>query len=637
MFSHLTSSFLARCLIRLLLLTFFSFILNFVSSQTLDPPPLATTRPIMDSLLNRLNQKMSDTARAKLLIRITRGYLQLGVPDSQLLYAQKALAFTQKHGFREATAVAYWLMIWVYRHTGRYPEALQAAFNNLQLAEQAKDTLAVIEALRHVMFTYSDMEEYNMTLQSARRAQRLVHSLRLPDDHEATHLAFSGYMNFISNAFEGLNNFDSAYYYKRLAYKAALWLKDNQDLAIATSSLARLFFKAKQYDSASYYYHNCIRYVEKAGFRYDLLGIAQLGLAKLHNLQNRKDSGLHYANLALNALHKVKKVAEEAEAASLLHDLYASHTSKDSAYKYLVLSTTLRDSLFNQAKIKQIESIKYKEALRLQQLEQEKKEAQLRYNQQIKLYAIIGGLVLLLSIAFFLYRIKQIRKESKLKSTFTKKIHQTEMRALRAQMNPHFIFNCLNSINRYIVKSDHRTASSYLTKFSRLIRAILDNSAHEYITLDSEIQTLRLYVEMEVLRFDNVFEFFIEVDESIIPESISIPSMLIQPYVENAIWHGLLHKESNNGKLWIRFHQQKNNVLLVEIEDNGVGQKKAKELRSKDVVKKKSYGMQITEDRIFLVNQLYNVNAKVTVEDLTNEHGEATGTKVILEVAVIDV
>lgn len=636
MLSHITSSSLPRCLSALLLLLLCLFTLNFASSQTLDTPPKVTTRPMMDSLLNHLNKKMPDTVRLKLLIRITRGYLQLGESDSQLLYAQKTLAFTQTHGFKKGEAVAYWLMIWAYRHLGRYPEALQTAFKNLQLAEQTTDTIAVIEALRHVMFTYGDMEEYNMVLQYARRAQRLVHLVR-PGDLKTTHLAFGGYMNFISNAFEGLNNFDSAFYYKRLAFVTATLLKDNQDIAVATSSLARLFFKTKQYDSALHYYHTSIRYVEKAGFRYDLLGEAQLGLAQIHKLFNRTDSALHYTKLAFNTLHGVKKVAEEAEAASLLHELYAPYSSKDSAYKYLVLATTLKDSLFDQAKIKQIENIKYKEALRLQQLEQEKKEAQLRYNQQIKLYVTIGSVVLLLSIAFFLYRIKQIRKESKLKSTFTKKIHQTEMRALRAQMNPHFIFNCLNSINRYIVKSDHKTASSYLTKFSRLIRSILDNSANDYITLDKEIQTLQLYVEMEILRFDSVFDFAIEVDEGLIPENLSIPSMLIQPYVENAIWHGLLHKETNDGKLWLRFYQQKDNLLIAEIEDNGVGRKKANELRSKDVVKKKSYGMQITEDRIFLINQLYNINAKVTVEDLTNEHGEATGTKVILEVAAQNV
>jgi hypothetical protein len=591
----------------------------------------------MDKLLARLNQKMPDTARARLLIGITRGYLQLGVSDSQLLYAGKALAFTQRHGFKKLAAQAYWLMIWVYRHTGRYPEALEAAFSNLQLAEQSGDTLAIIDALRHVMFTYNDMEEYNMTLQYAGRSQRLVHLVRPGDNLEARRLAFGSYMNFISVAYEGLNNFDSAYYYKQLAHKTALLLNDNQNLALTTGSLATLFLKTKQYDSALFYNYSCIRYFEKAGFRYDLLGVAQLGLAKIYRVYNRTDSALHYARLSLNTLHKVKKVAEEAEAASLLHELYATHASKDSAYKYFVLATTIRDSLFDQAKLKQLESIKYKEALRLQQLEQEKKEAQLKYNNQIKLYTIIGGSVLLLFITFFFYRIRQIRKESKLKSTFTRKIHQTEMRALRAQMNPHFIFNCLNSINRYIVKSDHRTASNYLTKFSRLIRSILDNSANEYITLDKEIQTLQLYVEMEALRFDNVFNFSIEVDEGLIPEALSIPSMLIQPYVENAIWHGLLHKETNDGKLAVRFYQQKNNVLIAEIVDNGVGRKKAKELRSKDAIKKKSYGMQITEDRIFLINELYNINAKVTVDDLTNEQGQATGTKVILEVAATDV
>jgi ligand-binding sensor domain-containing protein len=247
------------------------------------------------------------------------------------------------------------------------------------------------------------------------------------------------------------------------------------------------------------------------------------------------------------------------------------------------------------------------------------------------LLVIISGAAIV--YAFFHYRINQVRHESRLTADFTRKLHETEMRALRAQMNPYFIFNCLNSINRYIVKSDNRTASGYLTKFAKLIRFILDNSASDAITLDKEIQTLQLYIEMEVLRFQHAFEYSIEVDENVQPEMISIPSMLIQPYVENAIWHGLLHKETADGKLFIRFYQLHSNLLLVEVEDNGIGRDKAKELKSKEVIKKKSYGMQISKDRISLINELYQMNATVQVEDLTNGR-EVSGTKVTIQIPV---
>ncbi len=130
------------------------------------------------------------------------------------------------------------------------------------------------------------------------------------------------------------------------------------------------------------------------------------------------------------------------------------------------------------------------------------------------------------------------------------------MQALRAQMNPHFIFNSLNSINRYIVKSDQATASLYLTRFAKLIRLILDNSNNKFITLSNELQALSLYMEMESIRFEKKFSYTIECDDNINTESIFVPPLIIQPYVENAIWHGLLHKETA-GHLYVRISRKK--------------------------------------------------------------------------------
>jgi LytS/YehU family sensor histidine kinase len=200
-------------------------------------------------------------------------------------------------------------------------------------------------------------------------------------------------------------------------------------------------------------------------------------------------------------------------------------------------------------------------------------------------------------------------------------------------MNPHFFFYCLNSINRYIIKSDPQTASHYLTNFARLMRFTLDNSASESIPLHKEIETLKLYLDMESMRFDHAFAYAIEVAEEIQPDSLTIPSMLLQPYVENAIWHGLLPKEKG-GHLWLRFRQHTEDFLTVEIEDNGIGRQQAKELKGKEAVRHKSYGMQISQDRLFLIQELYGLQASVEVKDLQDEQGQDRGTKILMQLPV---
>ncbi|MEO5684517.1 MAG: two-component regulator propeller domain-containing protein [Chitinophagaceae bacterium] len=214
-----------------------------------------------------------------------------------------------------------------------------------------------------------------------------------------------------------------------------------------------------------------------------------------------------------------------------------------------------------------------------------------------------------------------------------KKMTEIEMQALRAQMNPHFIFNCLNSINRYIVKSDQVTASLYLTKFAKLIRLILDNSNSKNVLLSNELEALRLYIEMEALRFDKKFSYDIYTDNNITTDCIEVPPLIIQPYVENAIWHGLLHKE-NSGHLQIRLQMAASNLLQCIIEDNGIGRKKAKELKSKTAVTRKSLGMELTENRLKLLNKYTEENAMIEIVDMETDAGMAAGTKVIISIPV---
>jgi LytS/YehU family sensor histidine kinase len=231
-------------------------------------------------------------------------------------------------------------------------------------------------------------------------------------------------------------------------------------------------------------------------------------------------------------------------------------------------------------------------------------------------------------------RAEEEKKEAKSKLMDTqRKMTEVEMQALRAQMNPHFIFNCLNSINRYIVKSDQTTASLYLTKFAKLIRLILDNSNSKNVILTNELEALKLYIEMEALRFDKKFTYEVKVEDHLSTDSVEVPPLIIQPYVENAIWHGLLHKETG-GHLSVRVSLVDDTLLKCVIEDNGIGREKAKELKSKTATSRKSLGMQLTENRLSLLNKHAELNASVEIIDMSNGHGESTGTKVILKIPV---
>jgi ligand-binding sensor domain-containing protein len=226
-------------------------------------------------------------------------------------------------------------------------------------------------------------------------------------------------------------------------------------------------------------------------------------------------------------------------------------------------------------------------------------------------------------------RIKTIQQQAYLKQ----KIAEVEMMSLRLQMNPHFIFNSLNSINSFIVENKTHLASDYLTKFSRLMRLILDNSKNESITLEKEIETLRLYLLMESIRFENKFAYTVTVADAVDEQMVKLPPMIIQPYVENAIWHGLLHK-NEKGKVEIIITKisgiTEGEYLLITITDDGIGRSKAAALKSKNSTSNKSYGMQITAQRIEQLNK----NNSVEMIDLTDSTGHALGTKIMIRIYI---
>jgi LytS/YehU family sensor histidine kinase len=238
-------------------------------------------------------------------------------------------------------------------------------------------------------------------------------------------------------------------------------------------------------------------------------------------------------------------------------------------------------------------------------------------------------LVMIVTIVLLVrQRVKNIKRREHEKSILQQQLMQTEMRALRSQMNPHFIFNAINSIQHYVLTSEKELANKYLVKFSKLMRNILDQSKEELISLKEEIETVGLYLEIESLRFNNAFVYSISCDKDINIGGIRLPPLLIQPFVENAIWHGLLLKEGEK-RLEIRVYTR-NESLMIDVEDNGIGREMADKFR-KDEFQRRSLGMDITYSRLQVLKKMHGVDISFRVQD-KRENNSPTGTKVILEI-----
>lgn len=236
--------------------------------------------------------------------------------------------------------------------------------------------------------------------------------------------------------------------------------------------------------------------------------------------------------------------------------------------------------------------------------------------QQLIIYGLIAIILIIAVTSYFIYRNAQASKVAN---------QMLALKSLRSQMNPHFIFNALNSVNQFIAQEDERTANKFLSEFSRLMRLVLENSQEDFIPLTKEQEIIALYLKLEHYRFRDKFEYSITMDDSINAEAVEIPPMLIQPYIENAVWHGLRYKESK-GHLSLRMKKQPDGIE-VEITDDGIGRKRSAELKTENQKKHQSTGIKNIEQRLQIISNVYHVNYHVRITDL---NGDGHGTRVVI-------
>ena len=255
--------------------------------------------------------------------------------------------------------------------------------------------------------------------------------------------------------------------------------------------------------------------------------------------------------------------------------------------------------------------------------QQEKLKEGSMHRQKLVIYFLVGGLLLVLFTAYWIHMSARQKKIAN---------QLLALRSLRSQMNPHFIFNALNSVNSFISRSDERTANKYLADFSRLMRAVMENSQHDFVPLSSEINIIKLYLSLEHFRFKDKYDYRLEIDESFDVDEYEIPPMLIQPYIENAIWHGLRYK-ATMGMLSVAFVIE-NDKLIVVIEDNGIGRKKSQEIKTSNQKTNRSTGLKNTRNRLKILNEMYHTDFRVAISDLSEdtEGSEDVGTKVTIEI-----
>jgi Histidine kinase/Tetratricopeptide repeat len=393
-----------------------------------------------------------------------------------------------------------------------------------------------------------------------------------------------------------------------------------------------------------------------------------LDIARAYNGKKNYGKAFSYTRELLQNSQQQKAKQYTRDGYKLMYMFYDKLRQTDSAYLYYRNYTSMKDSVALDGFSKRLAI--YKAAK-----ENEKKQAQIELldkeklinEQQLELSAehlkrelyiknlLTGSVFVLLLMGFIIFRNIMLKRKNaahlleitekelqmqqleneRTKSEMQHRAVELEMQALRAQMNPHFIFNCLNSINSFIINNNAAKAADHLTKFSKLIRLVLQQSGKPFIPLEDELYCLQLYMDLEALRFEIPFHYEIDTN-GINISAVMIPSLLIQPFVENAIWHGLQGKKINDGKINIDINLQ-GDVLHCKVIDNGVGRIKEAVVDGKNGTGKKSLGIQLTRHRLQFMEDSRRENIGITIHDLTTESGDSKGTCVEIKIPVKEV
>ena len=519
------------------------------------------------------------------------------------------------------------MMAGVYQYYGMFRTAITLYENSIEGLRKAGHPQDIGLPMANLAELYDESEDDINAVRYAREALGYLSGNNMP---------FMGTAANLASYYTNLNRIDSAFYFNKLSDSVARLTHNlEQENVRDQFNYVDILCKEEKYKEAKKTLLLVKPWLGKTADQQDLVTYL-ISFASI-------DSGLHQwapaADTLLHALTVAKKGGRKISIVLVLQELAevnAKLKNFDKAYSYQQEYIQYKDSLTSvdtKSRLADFEAM-YKtqqkeEHIALLQKDNDIKNLQLKNSKQWNIIYLGGFIFLLAAIGTSFYQ-----RNRRLKIQSQKIKAELQMQVFRSQMNPHFIFNSLNSIEYYILQNEKRNASIYLNKFASLIRIILSNSRKDVVPFADDMQTIRLYVDLELLRFNHNFGYVTDIDQPLLDSDFSVPPLLIQPFVENAIIHGFAYSDRKDLKLKISAILR-GEYIIYTIEDNGVGRSKSSDYNALNKPNHNSLGLQITQQRISIFNEQHKANSMLNIEDMFNENEKPCGTRVTLKIKTI--
>ncbi len=543
-----------------------------------------------------------------------------------IYYHQKAYNLAKETGDLPAQIYSLNMLGVIYRRMDAVKSALEYHNKALDLARSAPvKTKTIIE---NIAISHNSIGNIYLLLQ--RDDMALKHFLKALEIEKKFQNRLGLAINYqnIGSIYERQGDYDKAleYYQKSLEYNHQINSKLGK--IICNTSIGNVYLNQGKVDLALKKMIPNITLAHELGDAYYMADIyVNLGKAYLHAKQYRKAEDFLVKGLAIALDKNLPSVAQEAyknysilkerqgdyKEALFLHKKYNEKQNEILNEKNRQL---VADIIIKQIKLENKEKI---EALGEENLMVKQK---LNRTKKSFYYSLFLTLLVLI-LGFIFYKQYQLNNERKLMNL--------EQNLLRARMNPHFIFNALNSLKMFIIQQRPKEAVAYLSTFSKLVRTILQSTIDKETSLKEEIDTIKKYVSIENTRFSDKVDFSIEVSGDLDLEAISIPPLLIQPFIENALWHGLSPKQGHK-ELKLKIYPKNERYFIIEIIDNGIGRQRAAEIKQARTFKRESVGIKLSEERLRHFTKNFSGDYRIVFKDLFDSQGQPAGTKVIIEI-----
>jgi tetratricopeptide (TPR) repeat protein len=557
-----------------------------------------------------------DTVKAEKII-LLGSYLMHIDPVEAMKVTEQAEILCRKINWERGTISVWRQKGSIYTSLAEYDKAIAFqlkalhGIENFKKFSREKSLIGRGSIYNNMAISYTRMKMPQKAIDCNKKA---LHLFQQTNDKEALS---ASYLN-LSTSYLDNKQLEEAERYVDQAYAVAQKISYFILYPYYFSNKGNIYNQRKRYAESIAYYSQGLEISKKMGVT-DLLTEMHLGMGEAYYFSGNFQMAEQYLSDGLQMATDNSLGNRKYEAMGLLAETYGKLKKYDLAFKTYKDFAAARDSIIGSEKKEEI-------ARKEVQFEADKKQAAADAEigrQKVIRYGtlMISGVLLLTGLVWFTgYRKRRNAKEIQRELLHRAKISDVEMRVLRLQMNPHFIFNSLNSISDYMNKNDIKTADYYLSKFAKLMRGILENAEEKEIPLADELKMLELYMQLEASRLNGKFTYEIRVDPAINPEITMVPPLILQPFVENSIWHGMAQK-NGSGKILIEAKFE-DDMLQCIVEDDGVGRKTGEKTNVK------SYGMKITKDRIELLNKFKNTAASVRLIDLEQ------GTRVELRLPI---